>query len=82
MRKEFNGHPSWNCWNVALWLSSDEAMLPRRSRGAAQHPHSEARDQRVLRDDRPRRLENPGRRRLQQDRHPAGSGRAGDQAAP
>jgi hypothetical protein len=36
MRKEFNGHPSWNCWNVALWLSSDEAMY----RAAVEALHS------------------------------------------
>lgn len=23
MAKEYNGHRSWNAWNVALWLSND-----------------------------------------------------------
>jgi hypothetical protein len=23
-RKGYNGHESWNAWNVSLWLSSDE----------------------------------------------------------
>jgi hypothetical protein len=22
--KPFNGHPSWNQWNVALWINNDE----------------------------------------------------------
>jgi hypothetical protein len=22
----YNGHPSWNCWNVALWIGSDEFL--------------------------------------------------------
>lgn len=26
MRKEYNGHPSWNCWNVALWIANDEML--------------------------------------------------------
>jgi len=24
--KEFNGHRSWNAWNVSLWLSTDEDL--------------------------------------------------------
>ncbi len=24
--KEFNGHRSWNQWNVSLWLSNDESL--------------------------------------------------------
>ena len=23
MAKEYNGHRSWNAWNVALWLSNE-----------------------------------------------------------
>lgn len=23
-RKEYNGHESWNAWNVALWIGNDE----------------------------------------------------------
>jgi hypothetical protein len=23
---EYNGHPSWNCWNVALWIGTDEYL--------------------------------------------------------
>ena len=22
--KSYNGHRSWNCWNIALWLSNEE----------------------------------------------------------
>jgi len=24
--KEYNGHRSWNAWNVALWLENDESL--------------------------------------------------------
>lgn len=24
--KPYNGHRSWNAWNVALWLSNDESL--------------------------------------------------------
>jgi hypothetical protein len=24
--KEFNGHRSWNAWNVSLWLFNDESF--------------------------------------------------------
>ncbi len=23
---EYNGHKSWNAWNVSLWLNSDEGL--------------------------------------------------------
>jgi hypothetical protein len=26
MRKEYNGHPSWNAWNIALWIGNDEFL--------------------------------------------------------
>ena len=26
--KTFNGHRSWNAWNVSLWLSNDETYYP------------------------------------------------------
>lgn len=26
MRKPYNGHESWNAWNVALWIGNDEPM--------------------------------------------------------
>jgi hypothetical protein len=25
-RQPYNGHESWNAWNVALWISNDEAL--------------------------------------------------------
>ena len=24
--KEYNGHRSWNAWNVSLWLNNDERL--------------------------------------------------------
>ena len=24
--KEYNGHRSWNAWNVCLWIGNDEAL--------------------------------------------------------
>ena len=24
--KNYNGHRSWNAWNVSLWINNDEAM--------------------------------------------------------
>ena len=24
--KRYNGHRSWNAWNVALWIGNDEAL--------------------------------------------------------
>lgn len=26
MAKEYNGHPSWNAWNVALYISNEEHL--------------------------------------------------------
>lgn len=26
MRKPYNGHESWNAWNVALWIGNDEPL--------------------------------------------------------
>lgn len=26
MSKEYNGHPSWAAWNVALWIGNDEGL--------------------------------------------------------
>jgi hypothetical protein len=26
MSKEYNGYPSWNTWNVSLWLNNDETI--------------------------------------------------------
>ena len=23
---EYNGYPSWSCWNVALWVGNDEGL--------------------------------------------------------
>jgi hypothetical protein len=24
--KPYNGHPSWNAWNVSLWIGNDEGL--------------------------------------------------------
>lgn len=24
--KSYNGHPSWNAWNVSLWLNNDKGL--------------------------------------------------------
>lgn len=24
--KPYNGHPSWNAWNVSLWIGNDEPL--------------------------------------------------------
>jgi hypothetical protein len=24
--KPYNGHPSWNAWNVALWIGNEESL--------------------------------------------------------
>lgn len=26
MAKPYNGHPSWNAWNVSLWVANDEGL--------------------------------------------------------
>lgn len=26
MAKEYNGHRSWNAWNVALWINNEESL--------------------------------------------------------
>lgn len=26
MAKPFNGFPSWNAWNVSLWINNDEGL--------------------------------------------------------
>jgi hypothetical protein len=26
MAKPFNGYPSWNAWNVSLWINNDEGL--------------------------------------------------------
>lgn len=27
--REYNGHRSWNAWNVALWIGNDEGLYQR-----------------------------------------------------
>lgn len=26
MAKSYNGYPSWNAWNVSLWINNDEEL--------------------------------------------------------
>lgn len=25
-QKTYNGHPSWNAWNIALWIANNEGL--------------------------------------------------------
>ncbi|MDE2000040.1 MAG: hypothetical protein KGI52_14070 [Burkholderiales bacterium] len=37
--KKYNGHRSWNAWNVALWLFNDEGLYGIVQRNQAERPH-------------------------------------------
>jgi hypothetical protein len=37
MAKPFNGHRSWNAWNVSLWLNNDEGLYRMMRDCIAQH---------------------------------------------
>ena len=34
---KYNGHRSWNAWNVSLWLNNDEGLYRRAVELATQH---------------------------------------------
>ena len=34
---EYNGHRSWNAWNVSLWINNDEGLYFRAVELAKQH---------------------------------------------
>lgn len=40
MAKPFNGHESWNAWNVSLWIANDEPLY-RAAMDALQRPHTD-----------------------------------------
>ena len=35
--KTYNGHRSWNAWNVSLWLNNDEGLYREAVRLATRH---------------------------------------------
>ena len=37
MGKPYNGHKSWNAWNVALWLNNDEGLYRMMQDAIARH---------------------------------------------
>jgi hypothetical protein len=40
--KEFNGHRSWNAWNVSLWINNDEPLYRRAAELVSRHGRAKA----------------------------------------
>jgi hypothetical protein len=41
MPKTYNGHPSYNAWNVSLWLNNDEGLYTLMRAAIAGTPNSQ-----------------------------------------
>ncbi len=42
MAKPFNGHRSWNAWNVSLWINNDEKLYGLAQWAINRNPNKEA----------------------------------------
>jgi hypothetical protein len=50
MAKPFNGHRSWNAWNVSLWLNNDEGLYRLMQDAIATHKTRDKAARALLRD--------------------------------
>lgn len=50
MARSFNGHRSWNAWNVSLWINNDEGLYRMARQYAARYSTREDAARRMLAD--------------------------------